>query len=130
LRALQASITFIDKILILLLGFVAVFIPAFFIINRVLFDDVGMLWISTPTQEFVYPMDKEQSIKVQGRIGSIEIEVKNRKFRFVYSECSGGQCIKSGWVSFPMMPIVCLPNGVVAVIKKSKSDMQIDGVAM
>lgn len=130
MRALQASITFIDKILILLLGFVAVFIPAFFIINRVLFDDVGMLWISTPTQEFVYPMDKEQSIKVQGRIGSIEIEVKNRKFRFVYSECSSGQCVKSGWVSFPMMPIVCLPNGVVAVIKKSKSDIQIDGVAM
>ena len=57
MRALQASITFIDKILILLLGFVAVFIPAFFIINRVLFDDVGMLWISTPTQEFVYPID-------------------------------------------------------------------------
>ena len=82
MRALQASITFIDKILILFLGFVAVFIPAFFIINRVLFDDVGMLWISTPMQEFVYPMDKEQSIKVQGRIGSIEIEVKNRKFRF------------------------------------------------
>ena len=130
MRALQASITFIDKILILLLGFVAVFIPAFFIINRVLFDDVGMLWISTPTQEFVYPMDKEQSIKVQGRIGSTEIEIKNGKFRFVYSECFGGQCMKSGWISLPMMPIVCLPNGVVAVIKKNKSDVQIDGVAM
>ncbi len=130
MRALQASITFIDKILILLLGFVAVFIPAFFIINRVLFDDVGMLWISTPTQEFVYPMDKEQSIKVQGRIGSTEIEIKNGKFRFVYSECSGGQCMKSGWISLPMMPIVCLPNGVSVVIKKNKSDVQIDGVAM
>lgn len=127
---MHCSVTFLDKVFIVVLGGLAVSLPLFFIINKTV-DDTCVLWITAPNEELVYPMDKPQNIKVKGRIGITEIEIRDGKFTFVSSECPNKQCLHSGWISFPMMPIVCLPNGVSAVIKKVKSeDIEIDGVAM
>lgn len=131
MKDLQSSITLFDKIFIFVLGCFSFLIPAFFIINKTFSDNAGILLITTPTQELVYSMDKSQIIKVNGRVGITEIEIKNNKFRFVNSECPTKQCIKSGWFSLPMIPQVCLPNGISAVIqKKSSKSIEVDGVAM
>lgn len=132
MRELRHSVTFLDKIFIFILGCLAVLIPVYFIVNKTFSDDIGNLWVTTPTEEFVYPMDKPINIKVKGYVGITQIEIKNKEFRFINSECPNKQCVNSGWVSFPMMPVVCLPNGVSAVIKKDKSkkSIEIDGVAM
>lgn len=131
MRTLQTSITLIDKIFIFILGCFSLLIPAAFIINKTFSEDVGILLITTPTQELVYSMDKAQIIKIKGRVGITEIEIKNNKFRFLNSECPTKQCLKSGWFSLPMIPQVCLPNGISAVIKKKSSKtVEVDGVAM
>lgn len=131
MRKLHCSVTFLDKVFIVVFGGLAVFLPIFFMINKTFYDDKCVLWITAPNEELVYPMDKSQNIKVKGRIGITEIEIKDGKFKFINSECPNKQCLNSGWISFPMMPVVCLPNGVSAVIKRVKSEtIEIDGVAM
>lgn len=131
MRELQCSITLLDKIFIFIIGCFIIFIPVYFIINKS-YSNSEFLWITTPNEEFVYSMDKPQNIEVKGHIGTTQIEIKDKKFRFINSECPNKQCIKSGWISFPMIPVVCLPNGVSAVIKKNKTkkSLEIDGVAM
>lgn len=131
MKELQCSVTFLDKVFVVIFGVLAVFLPVFFIINKTFNDDKCVLWITSPNEESVYPMDKHQIIKVTGRISLVEIEIDDSKFRFINSQCPNKQCLNSGWVSFPMMPVVCLPNGVSAVIKKSNNEsIEIDGVAM
>ncbi len=131
MRKLQCSATLLDKVFVVIFGGLAVFIPIFFIINKTFYNDKCILWITSPNEELAYPMDKSQIIKVKGRIGITEIEIKNGKFKFISSECPNKQCLNGGWISYPMMPIVCLPNGVSAVIKKNGSEsIEIDGVAM
>ena len=46
-----------------------------------------------------------------GRLNIIEIE-RNR-VRMAESDCLFQICVRQGWVSYGIMPIVCLPNRVV-----------------
>lgn len=131
MRDLQSSATFLDKVFVAIFGGLAVFIPAFFIINKTFTEDKRVLWITAPNEELVYPMDKNQIVKVTGRISIVEIEIRDGKFKFIDSQCPNKQCLNGGWISLPMMPVVCLPNGVSAVIKNlSNESIEIDGVAM
>lgn len=131
MRKLQCSATVLDKIFVAVFGGLAIFFSIFFMIDKTFYSDKCVLWITAPNEELIYPMDKPQNIKVKGRIGITEIEIKDGKFTFIDSECPNKQCLNSGWISFPMMPIICLPNGVSAVIKEIKREnTEVDGVAM
>jgi len=60
----------------------------------------------------VYPVLKQQTIKVIGVNGESEIEIKQGKARFVHSHCFSQQCVLHGWISIAGETIACLPNKV------------------
>ena len=57
--------------------------------------------------------------------GSNTVTVRDGRIRVSHASCPDQVCVKQGWVSTDMTPIVCLPNGLVVQIKGG--DRHIDG---
>jgi hypothetical protein len=60
----------------------------------------------------IYPLLKQQNIKVIGANGESKIEIKQGKARFVHSHCFSQQCVLHGWISLAGETIACLPNKI------------------
>ena len=106
-------ITILDIIIILLIAGISVV----FVIFSILHGGQGnTVHIDTPTAAYEYPLNKNQTLEIQGLNGITVIEIANQSIRFVSSPCPGKTCIGIGTVSSPHIPIVCLPNGVSAYI--------------
>ena len=58
------------------------------------------------------------------------VETKGRSVRVIESDCPEKLCIKSGWVSHPDIPIVCLPNKITIIIPSDgrKNDTEMDAI--
>lgn len=60
--------------------------------------------------------EKQQIITLQE---GIKIEIMNFKVRMLSSTCPQQTCVKQGWSD--NLPIVCVPNQIVLVIKSNKA---------
>jgi len=59
--------------------------------------------------------DQRQIIEIEP---GIELEIKDKKIRLIKSTCQNQNCVKQGWTS--SLPIVCVPNELIIVIKSSR----------
>jgi len=60
--------------------------------------------------------------------GFNELEIEHGQIRMLSSDCPDGTCIRQGWRSGGILPIVCLPNRVVVTFDDGSSDLDIDAV--
>ena len=106
-------LTILDIIIILLIAGISVV----FVIFSILHGGQGnTVHIDTPTAAYEYPLNKNQTLHIQGSEGITVIEIQNKTVRFVESPCPGKTCIGIGAVSRANIPIICLPNRVSAYI--------------
>jgi len=64
-----------------------------------------------------------------GDIGGLNIvEADHGRIRMLEADCSDRFCIRQGWVSSGLVPIVCLPNRVVITFEGGTDDMGVDAV--
>lgn len=91
----------------------------------------GMEWFvrSTTSEQVVavvYSYDKEilrvdlsvnKTYVVKGALGDVTIEVASGKVRVEKETSPYHLCSIQGWVQFANIPIVCLPNHIVIIIK-------------
>lgn len=63
---------------------------------------------------------------VDGELGDVVIEVRDRKVRVVKENSPKNICSKEGYISDSSKPLICLPNKIV--IKIVDSNNNIDGV--
>ena len=56
------------------------------------------------------------------------LEVEHGRIRVQRADCPDGICVRQGWVSGGLLPIVCLPNRLV-VIFDGGSGLDVDAVA-
>ena len=56
------------------------------------------------------------------------LEVENGRIRMLNANCPDGTCLRQGWKSGGITPIVCLPNRVVVTFDGTGSDADIDAV--
>jgi len=66
-------------------------------------------------------MSVDNNYVVQGTLGDVFIEVKDRALRVEKETSPYHLCSIQGWVEFANVPIVCLPNHIVIMIQNSKS---------
>jgi hypothetical protein len=69
------------------------------------------------SQEWVFPLDSEESLKVRGPLGDTEVVISGGAVRIVESPCPEKICIRTGAISRPGQTIACLPNQVIVVIR-------------
>ncbi len=85
-------------------------------------SDCSVLHIDSPDGMYEYQTDKNQTLRIQGRLGITTVEIRDRHFWFVDSPCLNKTCIHCGKIRRANIPVVCLPNGVSAYIV-GKSDI-------
>ena len=98
-----------DKILIVCIMIVAVVlcVPLFFSKNE--------------KQVLRIDLSKDKTYVVNGKLGKVHIEVKQKKVRVTQEKSPHHYCSKQGYVSDANVPIVCLPNETVVKIEKEAS---------
>lgn len=56
---------------------------------------------------------------------ALVLQVEDGAVRVVKANCPDQICVKTGWISSPGVPIVCIPNRIMIVIPR-KNDQAID----
>lgn len=74
---------------------------------------------NSPTE---YSLSEAQTIRVEGKIGSSLIEIKQGKARFIHSSCRNQFCVFHGWLSVAGDSTACLPNRISISLKAASSD--------
>jgi len=61
--------------------------------------------------------------------GSLNIvEVEYSRIRILESNCPSGACVRQGWISGGLIPIVCLPHRLVITLEGDDINTDIDAV--
>lgn len=108
-----------DKILILCIMVLSLLlcIPLFFSQNNISYASVYV----KEKEVLKIDLSKDKTYVVNGKLGKVHIEVKNRKVRVSQEKSPHHYCSKQGYVSNSNTPIVCLPNETVVKIENQKS---------
>ena len=56
------------------------------------------------------------------------VEIDNKRVRMLEADCPDGLCVRQGWVSSGLVPVVCLPNRVVITFEGNSNDTGVDAV--
>jgi hypothetical protein len=67
------------------------------------------------------------TINIEGSKGLNVIAVERGRIRMLNADCPDGTCVRQGWVSGGMTPIVCLPNRLLIKLD-SGNRLDIDAV--
>lgn len=71
----------------------------------------------------VYALNQQRLVRLQGKQGSVVIEISTGKARFKHSHCFSQQCVLHGWISRPGELNACLPNQIsIQIIGKGLFD--------
>ena len=60
-------------------------------------------------------------IAIGGDRGFNEVEVERGRIRMFSADCPDGLCVRQGWISDGLMPIVCLPNRIIIRLDSGSS---------
>jgi hypothetical protein len=71
---------------------------------------------------YKYNLNENQKIRIEGALGEVIIEVKDKKIRLIEDKSPRKLGVKMGWVGTPGIPIICLPCKVSATIVSSETD--------
>ena len=71
-------------------------------------------------------LNKDGEYTVDGFLGDVVIEVKDKKVRVKKENSPRNICSKEGYISDNTKPLICLPNKII--IKIASKDNGIDGV--
>lgn len=71
-------------------------------------DSVG---VDSPTGHTALSLAHDGRYEIQGRCGTVVLDVTDRAVRCIRADCPDQLCVRSG-VARPGHPIVCAPNGV------------------
>jgi len=74
------------------------------------------------TINFVYPLNQNKEIIVNGKIGPAKVEIRDGKVRILNSPCPLKICENKGWISKKGDFIICVPNRVIIKIEGRKYD--------
>jgi len=71
--------------------------------------------LAAVTEPYTIELDSD------GRINVIEVE--HGRIRMQTADCPDGTCVRTGWISRGVTPIVCLPNSLVIELESSDNDI-------
>ncbi len=75
------------------------------------------LLVQTPSEQFIYPLEKDSDFFVQGENGITHIRIKEKAASILDSECPNKTCVTSGEIKKYGEWIACIPNRVVIRIE-------------
>ena len=87
----------------------------------------NIVLITVDGQEFdEYPLDEDRVVDING---TNVIQIKDGEAKMINADCPDKLCMDQKAISSSQESIICLPNGVVAVIEGERDPDGIDAVA-
>lgn len=80
-------------------------------------NEAEYLLVKDTAGEFLYSLDKDQTIVADGPVGESVIVIENKTARFEHSDCQNGLCVLMGAISKGGEWAACLPNKVFISIE-------------
>ena len=110
----------------IIIAFSIVFIV--FIAINIYADNTGsaVLKITSADAEYLYPLEKDSEIDVEGPIGHTHVVIMNGEAYISESPCDNKQCILMGSISKQGQWAACMPNRVFISIEGGSDDEEID----
>jgi len=71
---------------------------------------------------------EDRRFPVDGLLGGIEIEIKDKRVRVVDSSCKRKICVHTGWIHKSYQTIVCAPNRFVIRLLGGDDRDELDGI--
>ena len=75
-----------------------------------------------------YPLNEDRTFSVEGRLGTLEVEIKENRVRVLSSPCPHQICRDTGWISEAYEQIVCAPNLIFITLQSDSENEKIDAV--
>ena len=72
--------------------------------------------IEAPDGTSVVPLGDDAELRIEGRVGVVEVVVRDGGVRVEEADCPDSVCVHTGTIDSPGSVIACVPNGVVVRI--------------
>jgi hypothetical protein len=79
--------------------------------------DAGRVIIRGEDKTWVFPLDAEEHISVQGPLGETVVEISGGRSRVLASPCANQTCVAAGHLNRQGQWTACLPNKVFVYIE-------------
>ncbi|MCL2139867.1 MAG: NusG domain II-containing protein [Treponema sp.] len=91
----------------------------------------AMVNIKSGNDEWLFPIDAEETLAFSGPLGETVINISDGKARFISSPCMNQTCVASGAVQIPGQWAACLPNRIMLFIGEGdiKIESNVDAVS-
>ena len=78
--------------------------------------------MNSPDGEYVYPLEKNMNLEIQGPLGITTIAIENRAAFVVESPCKNKNCISAAKMQSSVDWTACLPNKIIFHIEAEQTD--------
>lgn len=85
-----------------------------------------LLVITSPTAEYVYPLDADRTVQVAGAEGVSHIQIQQGQARYIDSPCANKTCLAASPVHRNGEWSACLPNGIFMRVEAAPSNADDD----
>ena len=68
------------------------------------------------------------TIEIESSNGTNVIAVEHGRIKMISADCPDQTCVRQGWISGGVFPIVCLPNRVVVTLEDDDKNPDVDAV--
>jgi hypothetical protein len=92
-------------------------------------QDISQVLIEGRNQRWLFPLDAEETVNVQGPLGTTVIRIHENQTWVESSPCDNKICIGAGHLRNNGEFAACLPNNVLIIIKGNDITGEIDGYA-
>ena len=89
-------------------------------------DGQSILKISAVDNEYIYQLDEDQELEIEGPIGSTHVHISGGEAYISESPCENQLCVMMGSISKPGQWAACMPNRVFISIEGGSDDQEID----
>ena len=89
----------------------------------------SQILIKGPNQEWIFPIDAEETVSVQGPLGITVVRIHEKQAWVESSPCDNKVCIGAGHLRYNGEFAACLPNNVLIAIEGNNDPDELDGVS-
>ena len=88
----------------------------------------GRVLIQSQSRTWIFPLDAEETVEVQGPLGTTVVKIRNSQAWVESSPCDNQTCVASGHIRQQRAWAACLPNNVLIMIEGESENVP-DSVA-
>ena len=89
-------------------------------------DGTPLLIVSSPANEYIYPLDTDTTVQIPGLEGISTIQIQQGQAQYLDSPCANKTCVAASPIHRNGEWSACLPNGIFMRVENSTSDSTTD----